>query len=462
MNAPRPEAGDPTALLEDTLTQALAYIDSLDERPVAPSKGALEGLARFQEPLPENGNAAAETLALLQEAGTPATVASTGARYFGFVVGGVYPVALATSWLTSTWDQNSALPVMSPLAGRLNEVARDWLLDLFGFPMGTELALVSGASMGNATAFIAARDHLLANAGWDAQADGLFGAPPITVVIGQTIHSTTEKGLGLAGLGRKRVAVVPADEQGRMIASELPDIQGPVLVCAQAGEVNTGAFDPFAEIVSWARDRDAWVHVDGAFGLWALADPTRSHLVQGLRDVDSWVTDGHKFLNVSYDCGMAFVSGEDLRRSFASTAAYLPPEEGFEAFHHSPQGSQRARQIEIWATLRTLGRAGVAHLVQQACDCALLLAQGLSQAGLEVVNEVVFNQVLVRAGDDTATMDLIRCVQDDGTCWCGPTTFGGRAAMRISVSSWRTDETEARRSLDAIVDCARKVRAIES
>jgi glutamate/tyrosine decarboxylase-like PLP-dependent enzyme len=226
--------------------------------------------------------------------------------------------------------------------------------------------------------------------------------------------------------------------------------------------VNTGAFDPFAEIVSWARDRDAWVHVDGAFGLWALADPTRSHLVQGLRDVDSWVTDGHKFLNVSYDCGMAFVSGEDLRRSFASTAAYLPPEEGFEAFHHSPQGSQRARQIEIWATLRTLGRAGVAHLVQQACDCALLLAQGLSQAGLEVVNEVVFNQVLVRAGDDTATMDLIRCVQDDGTCWCGPTTFGGRAAMRISVSSWRTDETEARRSLDAIVDCARKVGAIES
>ncbi|HSR67167.1 MAG TPA: pyridoxal-dependent decarboxylase [Acidobacteriota bacterium] len=451
-------------LLREVLQRAIRYLDSLGERPVSPSPQALQNLGHLEEAFPERGRDALETLGLLDEYGAPATMATAGSRYFGFVNGAVLPAALAASWMSSVWDQNAGLPVMSPVADRLHEVVRGWLLDLLGLPEAGELCLVSGASMANTTALIAARDRLLAQAGWDVQAHGLFGAPPLQVVVGERVHSTLLKSLGMAGLGRQRVITVPADEQGRMRADALPDLEGPVLVCAQAGEVNTGAFDPFAEIISWARRRQAWVHVDGAFGLWALADPGMAHLVEGLRQADSWVTDGHKLLNLTYDCGILLVRrGEDLRRSFAATAAYLPPDRGFEALHHGPQGSQRARQIEVWAALRTLGRSGVKALVRRQCGSAQRLAEGLAEAGLEVLNEVVFNQVLVRAcKDDQLTRRLIAAVQEDATCWCGPTDWDGRPAMRISVSSWRTDQKAAQRSLAAILRCARRTGAIAS
>jgi glutamate/tyrosine decarboxylase-like PLP-dependent enzyme len=450
--------GDVQALLAEVAGRAGRYLAGLDERPVAPDGAAVAGLARFDEPLPDRPRDATETLALLDEAGSPATMASAGGRYFGFVTGGSHPVALAAGWLATAWDQNAALPVMSPAAARLHEVATRWLVELLGLPAGSAVAFVTGATMANAAALTAARDQQLGRAGWDVQADGLFGAPELTVVVGERAHSTLIKALGMIGLGRERVRRIPADDQGRMRADCLPgDVTGPAVVCVQAGEVNTGAFDPFPAVVEWARQRQAWVHADGAFGLWALADPSRSHLTAGLPDADSWATDAHKWLNVPYDCGLAVVRRpEDLRRSFASVAGYLPPGSGFEAMHHAPQASQRARQVEVWAVLRTLGRQGVADLVVRTCGHAQAMASYLRQAGLEVLNDVVLNQVLVRAGSDDRTLALVESVQQDGTCWCGPTVWEHRPAMRISVSGWATSADDIKKSADAIMGAAQR------
>ena len=444
-------------LMATAATRSLAYMAEISARRVAPDADAVAGLDRFHEPLPETGLDAADTLALLDEAGGPATMATTGAHYFGFVNGATYPIALATNWLTNAWDQNAALAVMSPVASALHDVARNWLVDALRLPAGTGVAFVTGATVANASCLAAARDALLARAGWDVQADGLFGAPEFTVVVGDRAHSTLSKSLGLVGLGRNRVVVVPADEQGRMRADLLPDVDGPVLVCAQAGEVNTGAFDPFDDIADWMAERAGWMHVDGAFGLWALADPSREHLVRGLDRADSWATDGHKWLNVTYDCGIAFVRRlGDLRRTFTAVAGYLPASDSFDAMHHTPQSSQRARQFEVWAVLRTLGRQGLADLVTTACDVAADIARRLDAGGLTILNDIVLNQVLVRAGDGPGTEALIANVQADGRIWCGPTQWAGATAMRISVSSWKTDRSDAEFVADAILDCWRR------
>ncbi len=458
--------GDPgadLALLRAAADAALAYVATVDERAVAPTAAALDALDGFDEPLPEHGADPAASIDLLARLGGPTTMATTGPRYFGFVNGATLPAALAAAWLGAAWDQNAALPVMSPIAARLHDVVRAWLVDVLRLPAGTGVAFVSGATVANATCLAAARDALLARRGWDVQADGLFGAPPLPVVIGAQAHSTLAKSLGLVGLGRRRVHVVPADDQGRLRADDLrrlderADLDGPVLVCAQAGEVNTGAFDPFDDIADWlaARPDGGWLHVDGAFGLWALADPSRAALVRGLDRADSWATDGHKWLNVTYDCGIAFVRDlAHLRHTFAAVAGYLPAGAAFEAMHHTPQSSQRARQIEVWAALRTLGRDGVRRLVADACDAAAHLADRLRAGGLQVLNDVVLNQVLVRAGDDAATEALLAAVQTDGRIWCGPTRWQDRTAMRISVSSWKTTVADADAAADVIVALA--------
>ena len=439
---------------------ALAYAASVDDRPAFPGPEALAGLAAFDEPLPESGRAIGETLRLLDAAGSPGTVASTADRYFGFVIGGVHPAALGAAWIADAWDQNAALPVMSPVAARLHEVVRRWLVDLLRLPEPTGVVFTTGATVANATCLAAARDSLLERAGWDVQADGLFGAPPVTVVVGAHRHSTLSKSLGLVGLGRRRVVVVPADDQGRLLSDELPDVSGPVLVCAQAGEVNSGAFDPFDRIADWAAERDAWVHVDGAFGLWALADPNRADLVSGLDRADSWATDGHKWLNVTYDCGVAFVrEPAALRRTFTAVAGYLPDDAAFEAMHHTPQSSQRARQIEVWAVLRALGRTGVVELVQRTSDTAVAIADRLRAGGLDVVNDVVLNQVLVRLDDGPATTALVAAVQADGRVWCGATQWGDAPAMRISVSSWKSSPADAEAVAGVILECAERARA---
>lgn len=443
-------------LLRDAAERAARYLEGLDERPVFPAPAALAGLAALDGPLPDGPSDPALTLRLLDEAASPATVASAGGRYFGFVTGGSLPAPLAASVLAAAWDQNAAYTVMSPAAARLESVALGWLADILGLPAGCAGALVTGATSANLTGLAAARRALLLRRGWDVERDGLFGAPPLTVVVGDEVHVSLLKALGLLGLGRERVVRVPVDGQGRMRADALPPLDDATVVCIQAGNVNTGAFDPARELCARAREAGAWVHVDGAFGMWAAASPAHAHLADGLAEADSWATDAHKYLNVPYDSGVALCRHpEHLRGAMMVGAAYLQAAEQREAAHYGPEFSRRARGVELWAALRSLGRAGVAELVGRTCRHARRFAEGLQAAGHAVLNDVVLNQVLVSFGDDAATRRVVEAVQAEGTCWAGATVWQGRAAMRISVSSWATTDEDVERSLAAILRAAR-------
>ena len=315
--------------------------------------------------------------------------------------------------------------------------------------------------MANFTALAAARHRVLATAGWNVEVDGLFGAPPITVIVGDEVHVSLVKALGLLGLGRDRVQRVAVDGQGRMRVDRLPRISGPTIICVQAGNVNSGASDPVGEIVAAAHAANAWVHVDGAFGLWAAVVPARAHLVAGVETADSWATDAHKWLNVPYDCGLALVRDlQALRAAMGIGAAYLMVGDKREPYHYTPEMSRRARGVEVWAALKSLGRSGLAELVERNCRLAARFAEGLSAAGHRVLNEVVLNQVVVQFGDEAATRRVIDAIQRDGTCWCGATTWQGRAAMRISVSSWATTEADVEKSLSAMLRIAEEARRI--
>jgi glutamate/tyrosine decarboxylase-like PLP-dependent enzyme len=446
-------------LLMDAARRGIRYREGLDERRVASTPEAIARLAELGGPLPGAATDAVDVLRLLDEVGSPATVAMAGGRYFGFVNGSSLPVTLAANWLAGAWDQNVAFAVMSPVAAALEEIALRWLIELLGLPPESGGGFVTGATMANFTALAAARHALLEQAGWDVEADGLFGAPPLTVVVGQEVHVSLLKALGLLGLGRRRVVTVPADGQGRMRADAFPKLTGPSIVCIQAGNVNTGAFDPAREICALAHEAGAWVHVDGAFGLWAAAAPERAHLAAGLADADSWATDGHKWLNVPYESGLAFVRHpEHLRPAMIQRAAYLIQGETREPGQYVPEGSRRARGVEIWAALRALGRAGVADLVERTCRHAARFAEGLRAAGYQVLNEVVINQVLVSFGDADLTQRVIARLQADGTGWFGGTVWQGQTAMRISVSSWATTETDVERCLAAIIRIAGEER----
>ncbi len=442
-------------LLRAAAERSIRYLAGRDARPVGPMPGAVERMAALGGSLPEEPSDPAAVLALLDEVGSPATVVGTGGRYFGFVTGGSLPAALAANWLAAAWDQNAFSRTTSPVAAVLEDIALAWLVDVLRLPAGTVGAFVTGATMANFTALAAARHAVLARAGWDVEAHGLFGAPPISVVVGAEAHPTVFKALGLLGLGRDRVVRVPADDQGRMRADAFPRLEGPAIVCLQAGNVNTGAMDPFAALCPLAREAGAWIHVDGAFGLWAAAAPGRAHLLAGVELADSWATDAHKWLNVPYDSGLAFLRvGEALRAAMAVSAAYLPEMASREPGQYTPDSSRRARGVEVWAALRSLGRAGVADMVERTCRHAERFAAGLRAAGYEVLNEVVINQVLVAFGDAETTRAVVAGVQKDGTCWCGPTVWQGRTAMRISVSSWATTEADVERSLAAMLRIA--------
>ena len=445
------------ALLRDACRRALAYLDGLGERRVAPAGAAVAALGRLDFALPGTGLDASHVLTMLDEFGSPATVASNGPRYFGFVTGGALPVAQAAAWLAAAWDQNAALTVMSPAAALLNAVALRWVTELLALPAGTGGGFVTGATMANAACLAAARDAVLTRHGWDAAGQGLIGAPPVTVVVGAEVHATVRKALGLVGLGRDRATVLPADGQGRIDPRTLPALGGPALVCLQAGNVNSGASDPFPPLITWARENGAWVHVDGAFGLWSAASPATAGQVEGIAGADSWATDAHKWLNTTYDCGIALVRDPAaLRSAMEASASYLPGEAGREPMHLTPQSSQRARGVEVWAALAALGRDGVADLVDRTCRLARRFADGMRQAGYDVPNEVVLNQVLVAFGSAQRTEAIIAAVQDEGTCWAGPTSWQGRAAMRVSISGWNTTEDDIDRSIAAVRTCVRR------
>jgi glutamate/tyrosine decarboxylase-like PLP-dependent enzyme len=443
-------------LMDSAAERALRYLSVVGTRPVAPDPDAVERLRELDEALPEGPTDPEQVLALLDERCSPATMAMAGPRFFGFVIGGSLPVTLAANWLATVWDQNTALYRVTPATAHLEQLALTWLLDLLGLPAESEGAFVTGASVANLCALAAARHGVYERAGWDVDGDGLVGAPPLTVIVGGEGHPSVFKALGLLGLGRHRVHRVPVDRQGRMRVDLLPEMAGPTIVCAQAGNVNTGAFDAVEEICARAHEAGAWVHVDAAFGLWAGATPRFAHLTRGIADADSWATDAHKWLNVPYDSGIAFVRhGGALRAAMAITAEYLPTEtEHRNPADYTPELSRRARGVEVWAALKALGRQGVGDLVERTCRHAQTLARGLSEAGYEVLNEVVLNQVLVSFGDPDTTERVIADVQLDGTCWCGGTIWQGFTAMRISVSSWATTDEDVRMSLDAILRCA--------
>ena len=443
-------------ILHDAALRAHRYLDGLNTRPVCPDPGAVAALHELNAPLPPEARDPAETLALLDTAVSPATMAMAGPRFFGFVIGGALPVTVAANWLAAAWDQNAALYEVTPGASHLEEVALRWLIDLLGLPPATGAGFVSGATVANFTALAAARRSVLANVGWNVEADGLFGAPPITVVTGAEAHPTLLKSLGMLGLGRSRIVRVPVDGQGRMRPEALPKLTAPAILCLQAGNVNTGAFDPFKPLIEIAHASGAWVHIDGAFGLWARAAPLARHLADGLEQADSWATDAHKWLNVPYDSGIAFSrDAHALRAAMAITADYLPTDSPHRnPSDFTPELSRRARGVEVWAALHSLGKAGLAELLERNCRQAKRFAQGLSGAGYRILNEVVLNQVLVAFGDAERTRSVIAALQREGTCWCGATVWQGQTAMRISVSSWATTDADVERTLDAMLRVA--------
>lgn len=447
-------------LLQSAAERAIHYLDNLDNRPVFPAAENIHALTQFDEPLPDDSTEPETVIQMLDEIGSPATVASAGGRYFGFVTGGSLPVTVAANWLAAAWDQNVAMPVMSPVAAKLEEVTLGWLVDLFGLPAGTGGGFVTGATMANFTALAAARHAVLHRAGWDVEAQGLFGAPEITVVVGDEVHASLLKALGLVGLGRERVARVPVDNQGRMRVDLLPKLTERTIVCIQAGNVNTGAFDPARAICEKAREAGAWVHVDGAFGLWAAGAPQHAHLMDGFAEADSWITDCHKWLNVPYDSGLVFCrQPEHLQAAMSTSGAYLMQDAARVGFQYAPEMSRRARSVEVWAALKSLGRSGLAEMIERACRHAQRFADGLHAAGYQVLNDVVINQVLVSFGDAETTRRVIAGIQADGTCWCGSTIWQGQTAMRISVSSWATTDEDVERSLAAMLRVAKSHRA---
>ncbi len=446
---------DMKSLILDAAERAVDYIAALPARRVSPPPSALQNLSRFNISLQDQPLDPGEVLKELDEIGSPATMASAGGRYFGFVIGGSLPAALAANILAGAWDQNAGLEVASPVSSALEKACRPWLTEALGLPPQAEVGFVTGATMANFSGLAAARHALLESAGWDVEAKGLFGAPPITIIVGEEVHVSLLKALSLLGLGRERVKRVAVDGQGRMQADRVPAIDGPTIVCLQAGNVNTGAFDPAEEICARIRGSGAWVHVDGAFGLWASSSPATRGLVRGIENADSWATDAHKWLNVPYDSGLVFVrERRHLNAAMSASAAYLLEGETRDPHLYVPDMSRRARGVEIWAALRSLGRKGLSDLIERSCGYARRMAAVLSEAGHNVLNDVALNQVLVSFGDSEATRRVIAGVQEDGTCWCGGTTWQGKSAMRISISSWATTEQDVERSLGVILRVA--------
>lgn len=444
-------------ILQRALSSAVAYLQGMEDRPVRPEAAAADALKGLRGPLQEASQSPEVVLEQLDRLGSPATVAKNSGRYFGFVNGGCLPAAMGAAWLVSAWDQNASFWVQSPIAAELEETALEWTRELLGLPEGTGGAVVTGATMANFSALAAARHALFARLGWDVENDGLFGAPELRVVVGEEAHPSLSKALGLLGLGRNRVECVPVDGQGRMRADALPQLDGRTILCLQAGNVNTGAFDPALELIPAARAAGAWVHVDAAFGAWTAASPAYRHLMAGFEQADSWATDGHKWPNSGYDCGLALVrEPEQLRAAMSINAPYLVLGARREPADYTPEFSRRARGVELWAALRQLGRSGMAELVERTIGHARRFAEGLRAAGFEILNDVVINQVLVSFGSEEKTLQTIARIQQDGTCWCGSTVWQGRTAMRISVSSWVTTTEDVERSLAAMLQAARE------
>ncbi len=456
---------DRRALLRQTAELAADFLGGVDRRPVRATATHDELLAAFGGPLPDRGEAAGEIVSHLAAIADPGLIASAGPRYFGFVIGGSLPAALAADWLTSAWDQNAGLYVGGPSASVVEQVTREWIVELLGLPAESSIGFVTGTQMAHVTGLAAARWHVLDAVGWDVGAKGLTGAPPVQVLAGEKRHVTVDRALRLLGLGAP--TVVAADSEGRVVPEALHEAlgDGPTIVCAQAGEVNTGAFDPLPEIADLAEQAGAWLHVDGAFGIWAAVSPRLRNLVAGLERADSWTTDAHKWLNVPYDSGIVLCKHPESHRAAMTIAAsYLIQDEGAQRVRDQvdwvPEFSRRARGFAVYAALRSLGRRGLQELVERCCDGAARFAAAIAELdGVELLNEVVLNQVLFCFDSDERTDEVLRLVQEDGRVWMSGTTWDGRKAIRISVSNWQTGDAEIDLAVSAFAQVAGQVPA---
>ncbi|MFS0896349.1 pyridoxal phosphate-dependent decarboxylase family protein [Mycolicibacterium litorale] len=455
---------DRTAALQAAVRHAETYLSGLDERPVAARATAPDLVERLGGPLPEHGVDPVRVIDDLAVGVDPGLVASAGPRHFGFVVGGALPAALAADWLVSAWDQCAAFHALSPAGSAIEEITSRWVLDLLGLPAGASVGFVTGGQGANTTCLAAARHAVLAGAGWDVERDGLIGAPPLRVLCGEQAHATIHTALRLLGLGSGTGVSIPADAQGRMDPDALRDAlatgSGPAIVCAQAGNVATGAFDAFDPIADACAAHGAWLHVDGAFGLWAAAAPATRHLTRGVDRADSWAVDAHKWLNVPYDCAAAIVAHPDAHRAAMSLAGpYLVADPGQrDNTTYVPESSRRARAVPVYAAIRSLGRAGVAEMIERNCAQARRMAGHLAAIpGVTVLNDVVLNQVLVALpGGDDANRAAVAAIQRDATCWLGGTTWQGAHVLRISISNWATTDEDIDRSAAAITAAVRR------
>ncbi|MCY3574571.1 MAG: pyridoxal-dependent decarboxylase [Chloroflexi bacterium] len=455
--------GETQALLRQAVEYGCEYLGSLDERPVFPDAVALAALEGFDEPLPGQPTPPGDVLRELQRLGSSATTANAGGRYFGFVNGGALPAALAGRVLADCWDQNAALQQMSPVAAKLEAVCERWLVDLLRLPEQSAVGLVSGTSVASLCGLLAGRNTLLTRAGWNVKQEGLFGAPALRVVMGSSAHATIRKALAILGIGAAQIELVPVDAQGRMNAKALPPLDERSLLVVQAGNVNSGAFDPFIPLCQAARRVGAWVHVDGAFGLWARACEATQALTDGVDLADSWSVDAHKTLNSPYDCGLIICRDRRaLAAALQANDAYLHFGEGRDGMLYTPDMSRRARSIEVWAALKSLGRAGVAALVAQLCGRARQFADELGAQGFRILNDVVFNQTLVACAAPALTQRTLDYVQKSGECWCSGTMWRGEPAIRVSVCSWKTSGGDVRRSVAAFVAARERAESLNT
>lgn len=440
------------ALLTQAQKSAFEYIDNISKQRVFPSEKNLEKLAVFDEPLPQATSDPTLLLALLSNIGSANTVAQTGGRYFGFVNGNALPITLATKWLSDIWDQNAALYVMSPIASKLESVCQRWLNQLFGLPEQTAVGFVSGTSIATLSGLAAARFRQLQKLGWDVNQQGLFGAPKIRLILGKQTHGTVAKSISLLGFGQASIEWVDCDNQGRMLVEKLPELDQSCILVLQAGNVNSGAFDDFTKLCQLANKAQTWVHVDGAFGLWAKASNVFDGQTKGMQLADSWSVDAHKTLNTPYDCGIVLCKDtQALTNALHQQGSYIQLSEQRDGLLYTPEMSKRARAIELWSAMKYLGRNGIAELVEQLHNRAVFFARLLTDSGFTIVNEVVFNQVIISCETEQLTQRTLSLVQQSGTCWCGGSTWNKKSVIRISLCSWATTEQDVRRSVDVFM-----------
>jgi len=445
-------------LLNKTTDIARKYLKQMNQEKIQVSDENRKRLSGLDFELQDHQVDEQVVIEKLNNLVSPATMKMTSSKFFGFVIGGSYPVSIASNWLTTVWDQNSGLEKTTPATAAVEKISSRWMLDILGLPKQSATAFVTGATVANFTALAAARNQVFNKAGWDVESDGLIGAPDLHIIISEESHPTVYKSLAMLGLGRNRVTKVKTDDQGRISMKHFPEVQDNTIIITQAGNINSGACDPISKICDLAAKKNTWVHVDGAFGLWAKASKKHKYLLEGYEKADSWATDAHKWLNVPYDSGLAFVKHEHaLKAAMAITASYLPSENaGRNPSDYTPELSRKARGIDIYAVLHHLGKSGVEELVNRCCECAQQFADGFSRAGFEVMNDVVLNQVVVNFGSEKANLAIMDAVQKEGTCWVGQTHWKGITAMRISVCNWQTNQQDVEESLSIILSIAKK------